>query len=137
MPHENEQESDVEGHAFKFKFRDEQGNEHALEGDRIVKLGWRGPDGSEHEVEGHALRAKILDQESDVEGHAVRPKFRDDQGDEHEASEPFRVTYLNDSGQEQEVEGHAVRYSDLRLKRQIEPLRNALACLHQVAVESR
>jgi hypothetical protein len=109
MPHQNSREGDAEGHAYRVKFRDEQGQEHDLSGDRIVKLGWRDASGQEHEVEGHALRRYGLEQEPDVEGHGFRIKFRDDQGNEHEATEPFRVTYLDDQGREQEVEGHLYR----------------------------
>ena len=107
------QEEDVEAHGMQF--RDGEGNDWLIHPDRIISVTTPGGE----EVEGHALRPKFLDQEPDVEGHAGRVKFRDD------------------SGQEQEVEAHAMRFSDLRLKHSIEPLRNALARLGSITIKRR
>jgi hypothetical protein len=63
--------------------------------------------------------------------------MRRDDGSEIQVEEPFRVKFTDDDGQEQEVEGHRWHASDLRIKREVAPLRDALARLRQVALESR
>jgi hypothetical protein len=92
--------------AFKFKFRDAGGDEHEIPPDRIRNASWRGPDGTEHEVDGHAFKIRVLAQDPDVEGHGYKVRFRDDQGNERAVTGPLRVTSFDDEGNEREVEAH-------------------------------
>jgi hypothetical protein len=124
-------EPEVEGHVVKYRGRDAEGNEFDIPEDRIISVSWRDAEG-EHEVEGHWVRVK-LDQEPEVEGHSVKYRYSDDQGQEHEVdAHSTRIKFRDDNGEEQEVEGHYFRYSDLGLKRHVEPLRDALARLREV-----
>jgi hypothetical protein len=91
---------------FKVKFRDAGGNEHEIPPDRIRRASWRGPDGTEHDVDGHAYRIRFLAQDPEVEGHAFRVRWRDDQGNEHDVTGLLRITYFDDAGNDKEVEAH-------------------------------
>ena len=63
----------------------------------------------------------------------MKIRILEQNGQEHEVdAHTARVRWRDDSGQEQEVEGHAMRFSDLRLKRDVEPLRVALGRLGAV-----
>jgi hypothetical protein len=116
---------DVEGHGLRLK--DAEGNDWIIASDRVRSIAWRGTDGMQHEVDGHAFKIRVLAQDPDVEGHAYKFKFRDDQGNEHHVTGLLRVTFLDDDGKEQEVEGHRWHASDLRVKRNVAPLGDALA----------
>ena len=127
---------EVEGHAFTgVKLRDPEGNEYDLPADRIVSIKWTDEQG-EHEVEGHGFKFRVLSQEPEVEGHGGKVRFLDQNGQEHEVdAHAAKIRWRDDSGQEQEVEGHLSRWSDLRLKHRVEPLRNALAQLGTITTE--
>ena len=105
-----QEEADVEGHGLRF--RDGEGNDWFIHPDRVQAIKVRGEDGQDHEVEGHLYRK--LGKDPDVQGSSIL------------------VTYVDDDGQAQEVEGHRWHASDLRLKRDVEPLRGALARLRGV-----
>jgi hypothetical protein len=91
------QEEDVEGQSLRL--RDADGNEWMIGGDRVKRIAWRGPDGTQHEVEGQALKGRFS-RGDDVEGHGTGRFRRDDEEGE------VTVTYFDDEGNAQDVEGH-------------------------------
>jgi hypothetical protein len=121
------QEEEVEGHGLQL--RDGDGNDWVIADDRVQRVAWRGTDGMEHELEGLALKRRfardsdveghgyrrLAEGEEDVEGHGYR-RFAEGEEDveghgyrrfaEAEEDAAFRVTYIDDDGNEQDVEGH-------------------------------
>jgi hypothetical protein len=106
------QEEEVEGHGLQL--RDGDGNDWVIADDRVQRVAWRGTDGMEHELEGLALKRRFA-RDSDVEGHGYR-RLAEGEEDveghgyrrfaEAEEDAAFRVTYIDDDGNEQDVEGH-------------------------------
>ena len=87
--------------------------------------------GEQEEVEGHAYRRGLSDK-PEVEGHGWRFNGLSD-----DPNVAYTIRFTDDDGQEQEVEAHYFRSSDLRLKRDVEPLRDALAKVGTIAIERR
>jgi hypothetical protein len=105
------QEEDVAGHGLEL--RDGDGNDWVIADDRVQRVAWRGTDGMEHELEGLALKRRFA-RDADVEGHGYRRVAEGEDVEGHgyrrfaegEEDTAFRVTYIDDDGNEQDVEGH-------------------------------
>ena len=72
-----EQDSDVEGHVFRVKWRDDQEREHEISGP--MRVTYLDDDGREQEVEGHAHRFSDLHLKRDVRAlRGVSWRWRDE-----------------------------------------------------------
>ena len=118
------QEEDVEGHGLTV--RDEEGNRvvhrrRSRQGDRLDQCLRRA---------GRGRRARLP-----ARPRATSPRSRGTAGRWGLSDDPnvaYTIRFTDDDGQEQEVEGHAARFSDLRLKRDMQMIAGALERVHAI-----